>query len=514
MLTFILRRIVASFFILLGATFIAYILVSHTGNPLENAQALPNPTQRAQTIATVTQTLHLDVNPVFRYFVWLKGVGGCVVGHCDFGVTIAQVPVTGQLSLAILTSLKLITSSTVLAIVIGISIGVITALRQYSGLDYSVTLVTFLFFSLPVIWIGIVLKDLLAIRFNTFLQSGARFSWAAIIVVALVVAVIAYSLFGGELKRRLMTGAIAGAVAFAVLYYVTVDQWLLNPSLGVVVIALISISFGLGCTVLTSGLANKRSLYTSMTTVAVGVAVWYPLQFFFHSGFNGAKLFGLLVVALIVGVVIGFLYGGDDRGLSARNGALTAFMTALVIFVDRLMQAWHAYNTNPSINGRPIRTLGPGTPNIKGDYWIITTDTLTHLVLPTVTLMLISLATHSRFARASMLEVMNMDYIRTARSKGLTERTVVMRHALRNALIPMATVVAFDIAGLIGGAVLTETVFGWRAMGQLFQQGLVLHDPNPVMAFFLVSATIAVLVNLLADLAYAALDPRIRVGSS
>lgn len=513
MLTFILRRIVASFFILLGATFIAYLLVSNAGNPLENAQGLPNPTQRAQTVAMVTQTLHLNVNPVFRYFVWLKGVGGCVVGHCDFGVTITQVPVNGQLSLALVSSLKLITASTVLAIIIGITIGVITALRQYSGLDYSVTLVTFLFFSLPVIWIGIVLKDLLAIRFNTFLQGGARFSWAVIIAVAVVVGIVAYSLFGGELRRRLMTGAISGAVTFAVLYYVTVDQWLLNPSLGVVVIALVSAALGLGCTVLTSGLSNRRSLYTSMTTVAVGVAVWYPLQFFFLDGMSGLKLFGLLAVALLVGVAVGYLYGGDDRGLSARNGALTAFATAFVIFVDRLMRAWHAYTVNTAIRGRPIRTLGPSTPNIHGDFWIMTTDTLTHLVLPTITLMLISLATHSRFARASMLEVMNMDYIRTARSKGLTERTVVMRHALRNALIPMATVVAFDIAGLIGGAVLTETVFGWKSMGQLFQQGLILHDPNPVMAFFLVSATIAVLVNLLADLAYAALDPRIRVGS-
>jgi glutathione transport system permease protein len=141
----------------------------------------------------------------------------------------------------------------------------------------------------------------------------------------------------------------------------------------------------------------------------------------------------------------------------------------------------------------------------------MTTDTFTHLILPTITLMLISLATHSRFARASMLEVMNQDYIRTARSKGLTERTVVMRHAFRNALIPMATVVAFDIAGLIGGAVLTERVFGWKSMGSLFSNGLTNADPNPVMAFFVVGALIAVLANLLADIAYAALDPRIRL---
>jgi len=513
LLTFILRRIVASVFILLGATFIAYLLVSNAGNPLENAQSLPNPTQRAQTIATITQTLKLDVNPVVRYFVWLKGVGGCVVGNCDFGVNIAQSPVNRQLSLALASSLKLITASTVLAIFLGISIGIITALRQYSGLDYTVTLITFLFFSLPVIWIGVVLKDLFAIQFNTFLQRGAQMSWATIIAVTVVAGVIAYSLFGGEVKRRLLTGLATAAVVFIALYYITVSQWLLDPSLGPVVIAVLSVGLALGCTVLTSGLGNKKSLYTALTTVAVGVAAWYPLQFLFYSGFSGLKLAGLLLLALVIGGGIGYLYGGDDRGLSARNGMLVAFTTSFVIFVDRMFRAWHTYVKTPGINGRPIKTLGPATPNLKGDFWIQFTDTLTHLILPTLTLMLISLATHSRFSRASMLEVMNMDYIRTARSKGLTERTVVMRHALRNALIPMATVVAFDIAGLIGGAVLTETVFGWKSMGQLFQQGLLAHDPNPVMAFFLVSSAIAVLANLLADLAYAALDPRIRVGS-
>jgi peptide/nickel transport system permease protein len=110
-----------------------------------------------------------------------------------------------------------------------------------------------------------------------------------------------------------------------------------------------------------------------------------------------------------------------------------------------------------------------------------------------------------------MLEVLNQDYIRTARSKGLAERTVIMRHAFRNALIPMTTVVAFDIAAVFGGAVLTETVFGWRALGAMFQTGLTAHDPNPVMATFLIAAVVTVLANLLADIVYAALDPRIRL---
>jgi peptide/nickel transport system permease protein len=278
-----------------------------------------------------------------------------------------------------------------------------------------------------------------------------------------------------------------------------------------VVIIIISAAIGLGVTVLTAGLRNRKALMTSMTTVAVGAALWYPLQFYFYEGFNFLKLVMLLVIAIVVGMIIGYLYGGDDRGLSARTGALTAVGTSFVIFVDRLMRAWASYMDKPQIAGRPIKLTLPRTPLLQGDFWIQTTDILTHLLLPTVTLMLISLATHSRFARASMLEVLNQDYIRTARSKGLTERTVIMRHAFRNALIPLATVVAFDIAGLISGAVLTETVFAWKAMGRLFQDGLTNTDPNPVMAFFVVAAVIAVLANLLADIAYGALDPRIRV---
>ena len=88
-----------------------------------------------------------------------------------------------------------------------------------------------------------------------------------------------------------------------------------------------------------------------------------------------------------------------------------------------------------------------------------------------------------------MLEVLNQDYIRTARSKGLTERTVVIRHGLRNAMIPLATIVAFDIGGVLGGAVITESVFQWDGMGTMFIDGLRNLDPNPVMAFFLVIAT-------------------------
>jgi len=110
-----------------------------------------------------------------------------------------------------------------------------------------------------------------------------------------------------------------------------------------------------------------------------------------------------------------------------------------------------------------------------------------------------------------MLEIMNQDYIRTARAKGASERSVVMKHAFRNALIPLATLIAFDIGGLIGGAVITENVFAFTGMGQLFITSLRIVDLNPLMGFFLVTGILAMVFNLIADLLYSVLDPRVRV---
>jgi peptide/nickel transport system permease protein len=138
-------------------------------------------------------------------------------------------------------------------------------------------------------------------------------------------------------------------------------------------------------------------------------------------------------------------------------------------------------------------------------------DSSTHLILPTAALMIISVAGYTRYTRATLLEVLNQDYVRTARAKGLPETTVIMRHAFRNTLIPIATIVAFDFGGVIGGAIITERVFAWQGMGALFNQGLREVDVNLVMGVFLVTGVAAVIFNILADLAYSALDPRIRI---
>jgi peptide/nickel transport system permease protein len=122
----------------------------------------------------------------------------------------------------------------------------------------------------------------------------------------------------------------------------------------------------------------------------------------------------------------------------------------------------------------------------------------------------LSTATYSRFMRASMLEVLNSDYVRTARAKGLLERRVVMRHAFRNALIPLVTVIALDFGGLFAGAIVTETIFTLDGMGYYFVNSLFASDPYPVMAWLMVVATMVILFNLIADILYGVFDPRIR----
>lgn len=131
-------------------------------------------------------------------------------------------------------------------------------------------------------------------------------------------------------------------------------------------------------------------------------------------------------------------------------------------------------------------------------------------VLPIITLMLVLVAGESRFQRASMLEVLNSDYIRTARAKGLPRRTVIYKHALRNAMIPLVTIWALDFAALLGGSVITETVFSWPGLGQLLIEGITRSDLNLTMAIVMLISVLVVVFNLIADLLYGVLDPRIR----
>ncbi|HEC22311.1 MAG TPA: ABC transporter permease [Chloroflexi bacterium] len=153
-------------------------------------------------------------------------------------------------------------------------------------------------------------------------------------------------------------------------------------------------------------------------------------------------------------------------------------------------------------SGGIVSLRGPGA----GTLW----DRIKHLIMPTTVLSLLYMAGWSRFMRTAMLDVLHQDYIRTARAKGLVERVVISKHAFRNALIPLITIVTLQLSSLFGGAVLTETVFAYTGMGRLYFEALGQSDWPLVMGYLLISAVLVVVSNLIADIAYVLVDPRIR----
>lgn len=152
-------------------------------------------------------------------------------------------------------------------------------------------------------------------------------------------------------------------------------------------------------------------------------------------------------------------------------------------------------------------------PEFEGGWLASWLDVAKHLVLPALTLGLIYLAQYSRLSRASMLEVLESDYVRTARAKGLAERSVVYKHALRNAVIPIVTIAGLQLGALLSGALLVETVFNWPGLGRLAFDSIFRRDTPVLLGILLMAATMVIVANLLTDVVYRLIDPRIRVGS-
>lgn len=511
MLNFVLRRLLSSVAVLLVATFLVFVLADIAVDPLEDLRTSTAPNKEA-LIAERIALLDLDTPSPVRYLSWLGGVAGCAVGKCDLGLAWStNQPVSELLASALIVTLKLVAAATVLAIVVGVLVGVVSALRQYEGFDYGIIFLSFLLYSLPTFWVAVLLKQWVAIGFNDFLRA-ATISPLAIAAISLVVGIVFSSAAGGHWRRRLLVLGSSTVVVAAVLAYISATKWLLDPSLGPVVILVSGLGLAYVVTSISAGLRNRRALFSALTTAVLGAALWFPMQIVFRAA-NGGLIAGLAVSAVVAGVVIGLLWGGPDKWVSARTAAFVAVGVGFLIFTDRLMQAWRPYSESSVINGRPIPTIGSQTPGLTGSYWVVTLDQLTHLLLPTLALILISFAGYTRYQRASMLEVMNQDYVRTARAKGLTERVVIMRHAFRNSLIPLATIVPIDIAALLGGAIITERIFGWTGMGTMFLRSLDRAELDPLMIYVLIVGGVAVLANFVADLVYAALDPRIRVNA-
>lgn len=336
LLLYALRRVAISIPILLVGTFLAYLMVAGAGDPLADLRVRPgvNP----ETLATAAHELGLDKPLVARYFDWLTGF---VTG--DWGVSIAQgaasSPVFPKVMSAFGVTFKLVIGAELLAVLLGVAVGVLAAVKQYSVWDYISTTVAFLMFSMPIFCVAIVLKYY-AIQINVVVRD------------------------------------------------LGLTEWLGNP----------------------------------------------------------------------------FLRTSSPENLQADD-------------------------------------LGEFLVKYVGAY-----------LLPTLSIMVISFAAYSRFQRASMLETLNTDYVRTARAKGLSQSRVIFRHAFRNALIPTTTLFSVNFAQVLTGAIITERVFNWNGMGRLLVDSVTKIDPNVLMGWLVVVAIMVIMANLIADLVYGILDPRIRVG--
>jgi glutathione transport system permease protein len=224
----------------------------------------------------------------------------------------------------------------------------------------------------------------------------------------------------------------------------------------------------------------------------------------------------LLVIGSVVGTVVGVLVGawGAIRQYHLSDRVITVLSLLLVstpVFVIATMLMLPADRINTLLGVHVFQYIGEtsATPVTGAGNQIV--DRLQHLMLPTLTLALSAIAGYSRYQRNAMLDVLGQDFIRTARAKGLSRRRALFKHGLRTALIPMATLFAYSIAGLFTGAVFVEKIFGWHGMGEWFIQGIATQDANIVVAVTMFSGVTLLSAALLSDVIYAALDPRVRV---
>jgi peptide/nickel transport system permease protein len=509
---YILRRLGALFVILFGASFILYNLTAISSDPLEGLRTSTDPKAKAAMFSLIRQ-LDLNTPPPIRYFKWIKGILGGLTGHLDFGLTRGAVPVTQNLATAIPTTLRLISASAIIAIILGISIGIISALRQYSRFDYAMTFVSFLMFSLPVFWVAVLLKQYLAISFNNFLRE-AKIGSIFILIASIASGIFWAAVVSGSRKRIWMIFGGVGVVTAIFLEFLSAIKWFAHPGLGPIGVLVFGVGAAFGVTQLSTGISNRSALRAALSMSFAGLVLYYPVHWVFKNHASVLMILLLAVVTILLGIAFGILFSKIDRGPIIRTAVITGFIIGFIILIDQLMHTWAPYIATDAINGRPIPTLGQRNQLLPpGNFWFDLLDTVVHLILPTLALLLISFAGYVRFSRGTMLEVLNQDYIRTARAKGLNERTVIMRHAFRNTLIPLTTIIVVDLAGIIGGAIITERVFGWTGMGTQFYIAITTLDLNLLMAVFFVTASLIVLANLVADLLYSVLDPRVRVGA-
>ena len=216
-------------------------------------------------------------------------------------------------------------------------------------------------------------------------------------------------------------------------------------------------------------------------------------------------VFSAQIIALIIGVFLGVVSAQKPNGLTSH------FVTFIALFGYSAPVFWTGILLliGFSLNIQLFPVAGMRDVTIEGGFWVHFVDIARHLVLPVVTLGSIFLALYSRLARATMMEVLGSDYVRTAKAKGLSEREVVYKHALKNSLSPVITLAGLQFSAVISGAVLVEAVFSWPGLGTLAFQSIIARDTPTILGILFFSALVVIIGNLLTDIALRFVDPRV-----
>lgn len=212
------------------------------------------------------------------------------------------------------------------------------------------------------------------------------------------------------------------------------------------------------------------------------------------------------ILALVVGVLLGVFSAQHPNGIASY------FVTLFALFGYAAPVFWTGILLLIAFSLKiPLFPVGGMIDvTVEGGFFVKALDIARHMVLPVITLSSIFLALYSRLCRASMLEVLGSDYIRTAKAKGLSKREVTLKHALKNALPPVVTLAGLQFSAVISGAVLVETVFSWPGLGQLALTSILARDTPTILGILFFSALVVVVGNLLTDLVLRAIDPRVR----
>ena len=397
MLRFILRRLLVAVPLLFAASIVTFLLVTNIGTPLKIENAIAKPGHSAEQVASLRRQFGIGEPPVERYVDWVTGF---VKG--DWGKNYESKEIRPLMWQRIQVTVRLLIAASIMSVLLGVLVGIIGAIRQYTAFDYVMTFLAFLFFSIPAAVLAGFLKEWGAIKMNPWLREP--------------------SMSTGILIGLAVFGLIAGFLVMRNRYKFERVQ--------------------------------PKSKYLTGAAVGLGIAL---------------------------GAILIFKLGWDGNVYRVRNP-------------------------------KPlIPTVGQTTPGFEGSFFERMQDYFWHMLLPTSALILIGFAGYSRYMRASMLDVMSSDFVRTARAKGISERRVTVLHGVRNALIPLITVVALDFGALLSGAIITETIFNYQGMGLLFIDSLTQSDWPVALAYLMVLSVLTVGANIVADVVYTLVDPRIRV---